>query len=183
MSNVPHTAPTSPERPEDHLGLIGLAVAKFRIPGVPLADLRAWSDGCIGLLRACALYRPDKAAFSTFAKWCIRSAICDGAKSHRRYAERFRPTDQIGRAIARVDNSDAAARADADNSDWLDWAVRRLPSRWQPIIAARRAGRSTQWIAEQLGVCRETVLTREREAVRFLRNLYQITCGEPRRHV
>jgi RNA polymerase sigma factor (sigma-70 family) len=71
------------EDAKDHLGLVYSAAMKFA--GTRnVEDTEAFSDGCLGLLKAVRTYTNDQGKFSTWATWLIESAIIDGHRQRQR---------------------------------------------------------------------------------------------------
>lgn len=75
-----------PIRPEDHLGLVFVVASRFVPKHIPIQDSEEYSDGIMGLLRACKEYDPEKyqTQFSTYAFEVIKTAIIQGWRKKNR---------------------------------------------------------------------------------------------------
>jgi len=110
-------------RVEDHMGLVGFMTKKFvtsqTIRKTSLYDTEEYSDGCFGLVNAAKYYREDRAAFSTYACYCIRNAIVNGLRKRKKRCV----FESIGRYDEAVE-CDGFNRV--DNREWTDFVKQWL---------------------------------------------------------
>jgi RNA polymerase sigma factor (sigma-70 family) len=105
---------TTPQRSlmAANLGLVGARVGHFFRINLRAADLHGFDElfaaGCLGLARACQLYDPAKAAFSTYAVVWIDRKIADVLRPRvRRLTYSRRPVSTVGRESRDVPEAEA----------------------------------------------------------------------------
>ena len=107
--------------------------------------------GSIGLCKAISHYDPSKSKLSTYACWCIRSALHDYERDARAACRDFRKEVcrvedlPIGCALASCETVETLAMADE-----ILAFIRRLPPEDMQIISLRIAGYSQRQIAQLL---------------------------------
>lgn len=136
---------------EQHLPLVHYIIHRY-FPHVRFSDYEDYVQiGAIGLCKAISRYDPSKSQLSTYACWCIRSALHDYERDARAACrdvrkEVCRVEDlPIGSALASCETVETLAMADEIMS-----SIRNLPPQDIQIIYLRIAGYSQRQIAQLL---------------------------------
>lgn len=160
-----------------NMGLVGHVLARMNLPRrLDRDDLD--QVGAIGLLRAIRTYDPDRAAFSTYAVACIRTAIVDELRRNdhltRTHRKSVDPADRRWFAPLSLD-APAGPNTDRPRSDYLvcnsnrrtvehivehiDLAreLGRLPERARGIVAGHALDVPQDVMAVAIGVSQERV--------------------------
>jgi len=134
------------EKAEDHLGLVWQVAKKYTTGAI--LDSYAYSDGCIGLLRAIKTFKEGRGcAFSTWARKLIERSIVE---EYRRRARQIRiPAIRMSEISA--SQRETVLSCPSDNEDQFDMTilVDRLGEMLEPHPDDTQRDKRNKWILEQ----------------------------------
>jgi len=155
-------------KPEDHIGLLVMLLKGYlkKYPkGTNLKDTSEWSDGLLGLIKACKLYdKSKKTNFSTFAAYCIRSQIRTTRNSNTREQQRIvKYIEQIKLQPKPIN---------IDDINWLLEVINNLPYKYKTILKLTLKGKPIVEISNVLNISISEVTTLKRYILNYLRRKY-----------
>ena len=136
---------------EQHLPLVHYIIRRY-FPHVRFSDYEDYAQiGAIGLCKAISRYDPSKSKLSTYACWCIRSALHDYERDARAACrdvrkEVCRVEDlPIGCTLASCETVETMTMADE-----ILTFIHHLPLQDRQIICLRIAGYSQRHISQHM---------------------------------
>jgi RNA polymerase sigma factor (sigma-70 family) len=167
---------------KDHFGLVGCIAKKYveLHKGEKIEDTDEFSDGLVGLTKAMQIFEPERGfQFSTFAYYCIRSAICKGIKERQRSV---RPKIRIDFNDTSIDIPD---RPNKPNFERIAQSIlRRFPDdtikdreNKRIVIDYYLHGKLLKEIGQEYGVSKERIRQRREQGLKRLRKAIGVTSG------
>ena len=131
--------------------VLALQIRSLGVPRDETEDLR--QEGLMGLYKACHLFDPAKASFSTFARVCMRSAVLDALRRHSPLIE--------APVLSEEERSDADPQKILVDKERLERLLSEMDRLLSPlerrVLLGRVRGEDSAEIAQALGLSRRSV--------------------------
>lgn len=163
---------------EEHLGLVAMIAKPYAAAmQTPLMDSDAFSDGCVGLMKAIEAYDESLGwQFSTFATKCIATAIKDGLRKRRRGSERRYVDGRVVKMhvssecaeLSQVSDQTVSIAIQSENESRLFAAVAELSETHRRVVELRLEGHGLKEVGEIMGYSKQRAAQVEKMARRAI---------------